>query len=117
FFWPYDAAYTARMAALGEELGYDLVGIADTPGNAMDLWVALGIAAARTERVGLAACVTNLISRHPSVTASAAASIDAVSGGRFVLGLGTGHSAAVSVGARPSTPRAFEDGVRFTRAL
>jgi 5,10-methylenetetrahydromethanopterin reductase len=117
FFWPYDPAYTARMATLGERLGYDLIGVADTPGNAMDLWVALGIAAARTERVALAACVTNLISRHPLVTASAAASLDAASGGRFILGLGTGHSAAVSAGARPSSPSTFKEGVAFTRAL
>ena len=39
------------------------------------------------------------------------------SGGRFILGLGTGHSAAVSAGARPSAPSAFKDGVAFTRAL
>lgn len=117
FFWPYDPAYTSRMAALGERLGYDLVGVADTPGNAMDMWVALGLAAARTERVSLAACVTNLISRHPVVTASAAASLDALSGGRFILGVGTGHSAAVSAGARPSGPRAFREGLAFTRAL
>ena len=117
FFWPYDPAYSARMAALGERLGYDLVGVADTPGNAMDLWVALGVAAAHTEQVTLAACVTNLISRHPLVTASSAASLDAVAGGRFILGIGTGHSAAVSAGARPSAPTAFRDGVAFTRAL
>jgi 5,10-methylenetetrahydromethanopterin reductase len=117
FFWPYDPAYTTRMATLGETLGFDLVGVADTPGNAMDLWVALGIAAARTERVALAACVTNLISRHPLVTASAAASLDAASGGRFILGVGTGHSAAVSAGARPSAPSAFKEGLAFTRAL
>ena len=117
FFWPYDPAYTARMATLGERLGYDLVGVADTPGNAMDLWVALGVAAARTERVALAACVTNLVSRHPLVTASAAASLDALSSGRFILGVGTGHSAAVSAGARPSGPSAFKEGVAFTRAL
>ena len=117
FFWPYDATYTARMAALGERLNYDLVGVADTPGNAMDLWVALGVAATRTERVGLAACVTNLISRHPLVTASAAASLDAVSGGRFILGVGTGHSAAVSAGSRPTGPRGFKDGLTVIRAL
>jgi len=117
FFWPYDPAYTARMAALGERLGFDMVGIADTPGNAMDLWVALGVAAAHTERVKLAACVTNFVSRHPLVTASAAASLDAVCGGRFVLGVGTGHSAAVSAGARPSGPAAFKEGLTFTRAL
>jgi 5,10-methylenetetrahydromethanopterin reductase len=117
FFWPYDPAYTTRMAAMGERLGFDLVGIADTPGNAMDLWVALGLAAARTERVTLAACVTNFVSRHPLVTASAAASLDAASNGRFVLGVGTGHSAVVSAGARPSGPTAFKEGLAFTRAL
>jgi 5,10-methylenetetrahydromethanopterin reductase len=117
FFWPYDPAYTARMAALGERLGFDLVGVADTPGNAMDLWVALGVAAAHTERATLAACVTNLVSRHPLVTASAAASLDAVSGSRFVLGVGTGHSAVVSAGARPSTPSVFREGLAFVRAL
>ena len=117
FFWPYDPAYTARMAALGERLGFDLIGVADTPGNAMDLWVALGVVAAHTERVELAACVTNFVSRHPLVTASAAASLDAVCGGRFVLGVGTGHSAVVSAGARPSGPTAFREGLTFTRAL
>jgi len=117
FFWPYDPASTARMASLGERLGFDLVGVADTPGNAMDLWVALGVAAARTERVRLAACVTNFVSRHPLVTASAAASLGAVCGGRFDLGVGTGHSAAVSAGARPSAPGAFRDALVFTRML
>jgi 5,10-methylenetetrahydromethanopterin reductase len=116
FFWPYDPAYTARMAALGESLGFDLVGVADTPGNAMDLWVALGVAAGSTERVKLAACVTNLVSRHPGVTASAAASLDAVCGGRFVLGVGTGHSAAVAAGAKASAPAAFRDGLTFLRS-
>ncbi len=117
FFWPYDPAYTARMATLGERLGFDLVGVADTPGNAMDMWVALGIAAARTERVRLAACVTNFVSRHPLVTASAAASLDAASNGRFTLGVGTGHSAVVSAGAKPTGPATFRDALTFTRAL
>ena len=117
FFWPYDPAYTARMAMMGERLGFDLVGVADTPANAMDLWVALGITAARTERLTLAACVTNFVSRHPLVTASAAASLAAACEGRFVLGVGTGHSAVVSAGARPSGPTAFRDGLAFTRAL
>ena len=41
FFWPYTPEHTTRMVRLGEDLGFDLVGIADTPGNAMDLWVAM----------------------------------------------------------------------------
>jgi 5,10-methylenetetrahydromethanopterin reductase len=117
FFWPWSAEYTARMSQLGERLGWDLVGIADTPGNAMDPWVALTVAAMRTERVGLAACVTNLATRHPAVTAGAAASVDAVSNGRMILGLGTGHSGVANVGAAAARPSDFREGLRFTRSL
>lgn len=116
FFWPYTPEYTARMAALGESGGWDLVGIADTPGNAMDVWVALALAAQRTTRVPLAACVTNLVTRHPDVTAGAAASIDALAGGRLILGLGTGHSGVVNVGAVASTPSDFRRGLAAVRA-
>jgi 5,10-methylenetetrahydromethanopterin reductase len=83
----------------------------------MDVWVALALAAERSERVRLAACVTNLVTRHPGVTAGAAAGLDALSGGRFVLGLGTGHSGVVYVGDEPSRPRAFREGLGFVRAL
>jgi 5,10-methylenetetrahydromethanopterin reductase len=117
FFWPWSPEYTARMASLGDELGWDLLGIADTPGNAMDPWVALTLAATRTARVGLAACVTNLETRHPAVTAGAAASVDAVSGGRMILGVGTGHSGVVNVGASASTTAGFREGLRFARTL
>ena len=102
---------------LGETLGYDLVGIADTPGNAMDVWVALAVAASRNERVPLAACVTNLVTRHPGITAGAAAAIDALSKGRFTLGVGTGHSGVVNVGDEASRPRAFREGLGFVRAV
>jgi len=117
FFWPWTPEYTARMATLGEQQGWDLVGVADTPGNAMDPWVALTVAATRTERVGLAACVTNFASRHPAITAGAAASVDAVSGGRMILGVGTGHSGVVNLGAAVSAPAAFRERLRYTRAL
>ncbi len=105
------------MAELAERDGWDLLGVADTPGNAMDPWVALTLAATRTTRVGLCACVTNLATRHPAITAGAAASLDALSGGRFVLGLGTGHSGVGNVGATASAPADFREGIRFTRAL
>ena len=105
------------MAGLGERDGWDLVGIADTPGNAMDVWVALALAAERTTRVPLAACVTNLVTRHPGVTASAAASVDALSSGRLVLGVGTGHSGVVNVGAAASTPADFRRELPRLREL
>jgi 5,10-methylenetetrahydromethanopterin reductase len=117
FFWPWSPEYTARMVELAERDGWDLVGIADTPGNAMDPWVALTLAAQCTKRVGLAACVTNLVTRHPAITAGAAASADAVAGGRLILGIGSGHSGVANLGAGASKPTSFREGLRFVRAL
>ena len=49
----------------------------------------LGFLAAHTERVELATGILPIYSRTPTLTAMTAAGLDAVSGGRFVLGLGT----------------------------
>jgi 5,10-methylenetetrahydromethanopterin reductase len=117
FFWPWSAEHTERMVGLAERDGWDLVGIADTPGNAMDPWVALTLAATRTRRVRLAACVTNLITRHVAITAGAAASVDAVSNGRMILGVGTGHSGVVNVGAGAARPIGFRAGLGCLRSL
>ncbi len=116
FFWPYTPEYTARMARLGEETGFDLIGIADTPGNALDPWVAMTLAAAATSRVALATCVTNLVTRHPSITASAAASVDAAAGGRTILGVGAGHSGVANVGGAPSRASDLREGLTFLKA-
>jgi len=115
FFWPYEPALVERMARLGEEQGWDLVGVADTPGNAMDCWVALAQAAMVTRRVRLASCVTNLETRDPAITVGAATSIDRLSSGRFVLGVGAGHSGVANVGHRATTPAALREGLRRLR--
>ena len=117
FFWPYTPEYTARMARLGDDYGFDMVGIADTPGNAMDPWVAMTLAASATSRVRLATCVTNLVTRHPSITASAAASVDITAGGRTILGIGAGHSGVANIGGVPAGPEAFREGIAFLREL
>ncbi|HEU4367411.1 MAG TPA: LLM class flavin-dependent oxidoreductase [Methylomirabilota bacterium] len=117
FFWPYEPALVARMIGLGEAHGWDLIGIADTPGNAMDVWVALAQAATLSTRVRLASCVTNLTTRDPAITAGAAASVNRLSGGRFDLGVGAGHSGVVNVGHRPAAPAALRAGLARLRTL
>ena len=54
FFWPYDVALVRAMAEAADRFGYDLVGIADTPGNAMDPWVAATLVAVHTRRARVA---------------------------------------------------------------
>ena len=39
FFWPYTLDLCERLAERADRYGYAMIGIADTPGNAMDPWV------------------------------------------------------------------------------
>ena len=87
FFWPYHVALVRAMAEAADSLGYDMVGIADTPGLAMDPWVATALLAERTRRARVAVCVTNLVTRHPAVAAASIASVDLLAPGRAVLGV------------------------------
>ena len=117
FFWPYTPALVERMAAAVDRWGYDMIGIADTPGNAMDPWVAATIVARETRRARIALCVTNLESRHPSVSAAAISSLDLLAPGRAVLGFGAGHSGTRNLGLPSSGLRELEDGVGFVKSL
>lgn len=118
FFWPFNVELTRKLAALAESHGYDMIGIADTPGNAMDPWVSAAIVAQETTRPRVAICVTNLASRHPAVSAAAIASIDALSGGRAVLGIGAGHSGTKNIGVtQKTTATMLGEGVSFIKQV
>ena len=70
FFWPYTLHLCERLAERADRYGYAMIGIADTPGNAMDPWVSAAMVARASQRTRVALCVTNLLSRHPAVTAA-----------------------------------------------
>ena len=117
FFWPYDTALVRSMAAAADAYGYDMIGIADTPGNAMDPWVATTMVAEIVRKARIALCVTNLVTRHPAASAAAIASVDLLAPGRAVLGIGAGHSGVKNLGA-PSMPAGeLQEGVIFMKEL
>ena len=70
-----------------------------------DVYAATNLAALSTENVLIGAGVTNLVTRHPTVTANATAALDELSNGRAVLGLGAGWSAVLGAGGTPSRLR------------
>src|SRR5256712_978443 len=105
------------MAEAADTLGYDMVGIADTPGNAMDPWVATTLLAAGTRRARVAMCVTNLVTRHPAVSAASIASVNLLAPGRVLLGIGVGHSGTRNLGAPSRPARELAEGVAFIREL
>src|SRR2546430_14624047 len=65
FFWPYTPELCERLAERADRYGYAMIGIADTPGNAMDPWVSAAIAAPARRPARVAICVTNLITPPP----------------------------------------------------
>ena len=73
-----------------DRLGYDTVWVAEAYG-----WDAISICtqlACSTERIRIGTGIINVFSRSPALIAQTAASLDLISNGRFVLGLGTsGH--------------------------
>lgn len=96
------------FARRAERAGWAGMAVVDSQHLSGDSYVALALAAAATERLGLATGVTNPVTRHPAVTASAIASIQRISGGRAVLGIGRGDSALAHLGRAPVGVAAFE---------
>jgi len=107
----------ARQAAMLEADGWDGVMLFDSQSLIGDPYVALTLAATATQRLGLGVGVTNPVTRHAAVTASVAASVQAASGGRAVVGIGRGNSSLAFLGAAPASLAAFEDYLRILQAL
>jgi len=75
-----------------DESGYKHIAgpLLTTETELVDPWTSLGAAAGATTRLRVATGVTVLSLRHPLFTASAAATLNEISNGRFLLGVGVG---------------------------
>ena len=113
-------------AQRAEGLGYDFVSANDHPcgtNPTYEVWTMLTWIAAGTSRIHLASRVLGVPYRPPAVVAKMAATLDRLSGGRLILGLGGGASddefRAFGLGA-PS-PRdkvdGLEEAIRITHGL
>ncbi len=102
---------------LAERLGYDAVWLGDAQLLWRELYVMLGAAAARTSSILLGSSVTNPVTRLPSVTAGAVATLHELSGGRARLGIGVGGTSTGMVGAPPATRAQLAAYVGAVRAL
>ena len=84
-----------------EAAGWDGVTYTDSQNLCPDPFVVTGLVASRTERLGLATGVTNVHTRHPAALATAAATVNEIADGRFVLGVGRGDTALFHLGLPP----------------
>jgi F420-dependent oxidoreductase-like protein len=91
--WDLWRQLTARVEALGFESLWrsdHFMSLEDSSRDAIETWVALTLTAAETTRLRFGPLVCPMTFRHPSLLARMAASVDTLSGGRLVLGLGAG---------------------------
>jgi alkanesulfonate monooxygenase SsuD/methylene tetrahydromethanopterin reductase-like flavin-dependent oxidoreductase (luciferase family) len=114
-----------EQAVKADEAGIDLIGIQDHPYQHRfhDTWTLLTAVAMRTKRVVVFPDVANLPLRPPAMLAKAAASLDALSGGRLELGLGAGGfwPAIAAMGGPLRTPAesvsALEEAIQVIRLV
>jgi 5,10-methylenetetrahydromethanopterin reductase len=78
-----------------------------------DVYAGLTLAALSTEQMTLGTGVTNLHTRHPTVTANAIAAVAELSGGRAALGLGAGDSAVYGLGRKPAKVAGMREALGF----
>jgi alkanesulfonate monooxygenase SsuD/methylene tetrahydromethanopterin reductase-like flavin-dependent oxidoreductase (luciferase family) len=120
-----DIELARSLARQADDLGLDLIGIQDHPyqWRFLDTWSLIADLLARTERVRVFPDVANLPLRGAAMIAKQAATLDALSGGRFELGLGAG-AFWEAIGAMGGPIRsggealaALEEAIRVIRAF
>jgi 5,10-methylenetetrahydromethanopterin reductase len=108
---------TPEMARRIEREGWDGQMFMDSQCLTADPYARMAVWATATERLKLCTGVTNSLTRHVSVTAAAAATIQSISAGRAVLGIGRGDSALAYLGYAPAQLSAFRQTLLDLQAL
>ncbi|MBI2859614.1 MAG: LLM class flavin-dependent oxidoreductase, partial [Chloroflexi bacterium] len=106
-----------RRLRLADCLGYDFICVGDSQSNYHELYGCLTVAAMQTSNAMIGSMVTNPITRHPAVTASGIATVDEVSGGRAMLGIGIGGGAILNIGEQRATLDHIRDYIVALRSL
>jgi len=118
--WPYSGAGVepvVRLAQTAEACGFETVYVGDSQMIWLDVWVVLAACAGATQRVRLGTGVTNVVTRHPAVTAKAVMTLNQLSQGRAVLGVGAGDSAVRTAGLSPARLPQIRERMEYMRAL
>jgi probable F420-dependent oxidoreductase len=108
---------SVELARRAEDNGFAYGWIFDSHILWRDPYPLLTLIAQGTQRLRLGTCVTNPGTRDVTVTASALATLNEISGGRMDLGIGRGDSAVRVAGRKPLTVAYMEEACRSIRAL
>ena len=109
-----------RVGQLAEQIeahGFEALWVIDFQVGMKDVYAAMLLAALHSNKLLIGPGVTNLTTRHATVTANAITALDEVSDGRALLGLGAGWSAVLAAGGRPAKLAEIKEGFSQLRGL
>jgi len=106
-----------HLAKLSERLGFSHIWIGDSHLIWREAYVNMAAIALSTSKVKLGTGVTNPLTRHPSVVASAYATLEELAPRRFIIGIGLGDSSVETMGMKPARLAYFEKTISEMRAL
>lgn len=102
---------------LVEDLGFRYLWLADTVLNARDVFAYLTLAAVHTSGVELGPCILHPYNRHFAVGLNGMATIDEISKGRALFGLGIGGGSVGELGFKPVTLAVMRELILLSRRL
>jgi 5,10-methylenetetrahydromethanopterin reductase len=111
---PSSPQLVVQRAQQYEAAGLSGMVVWDAQSSDGDCYVSLAAAAMATTSLKLGTGVTNPVTRHPAVTASAIASLQAISNGRAVLGIGRGDASLAHIGRAPASVESLS---RYTQLV
>src|SRR5918992_807670 len=106
-----------ERAQRAEELGFEAIFFADSHMNNVDPYQVMALCAVNTKTIRFGTAVTNMVYRDPTITANSFATLNEISGGRAIIGLGTGDGPVYSLGRTATKLVEFEKGLRTIRDL
>jgi 5,10-methylenetetrahydromethanopterin reductase len=109
-----EAVDRARRA---EQLGFEAIFFADSHMNNVDPYQAMALCAVNTKTIRFGTAVTNMVYRDPTITANSFATLNEISQGRAIIGMGTGDGPVYSLGRTATKLVDFEKGLRTIRDL
>ena len=100
-----------------EDAGFERIGVVDSQAIYRELYISCAAGIGATKAIPVGPRVTNALTRHPTVTASAMLTLNELAPGRVFVGLGTGDSAVFNIGYQPVKLGVLGDFTVCLRAL
>ena len=106
-----------KRAVRAEALGFEAIFFADSQMGNVDPYQVMAMCAVKTKTIRFGTAVTNMVYRDPTITANSFATLNEISEGRAIIGMGTGDGPVYSLGRTATRLVDFEKGLRTIRDL